>query len=291
VTYPGDEEERSRERRADWFTPSRRTPRWLIIAVFATALGIAIPISALNLIRGPSGTAVTVSSLFLLTGFAAFNFDLRTTRICALSLWAGLGLGLLAGGRHHLGAAWLIFGFAAVAGAELLSRGIASIRDAAVTDQLTGLQNRTGLWEELERSIAICRRLGQSLTLVHIDLDGFKEVNDREGHAEGDRILRLCAERWTGVIRQGDTLARIGGDEFLLILPGSDPIDARRLMGLLHEVSPIEWCFGAAELREGEEVQACLDRADAELYAAKRQRQSGNAPSPRKERFPGADEG
>lgn len=259
--------------------------------MFATALGIAIPISALNLIKGPVGTALTVSSLFLLTGFAAFNFDRRTTRICVVSLWAGLGLGLLAGGRHQMGAAWLIFGFAAVAGAEMLSRGIRSIRDAAVTDQLTGLQNRTGLWEELERAIAFCRRLGQSLTLVHIDLDGFKEVNDREGHAEGDRILRVCAERWTGVIRQGDTLARIGGDEFLLFLPGTNPVDARRLMVLLHEVSPIEWCFGAAELRPGEEVQVCLDRADAELYAAKRQRQAPDAVGPREEGFPDTGEG
>ena len=275
VTYPGEEERRG-ERQAAWFTPSRRTPRWLIVVVFATALGVGIPISALNLVKGPGGTALTVSSLFLLTGFAAFNFDLRTTRICVLSLWAGLGLGLVAGGRHQLGAAWLIFGLAAVAGAELLSRGILSIRTAAVTDELTGLQNRTGLWDELERAISSSRRHGQPLTLVHIDLDGFKEVNDREGHAEGDRILRLCAERWTGVIRSGDTLARIGGDEFLLVLPGSRPHDARRLMALLREVSPIEWCFGAAELRPGEAVQACIDRADAELYAAKRSREAGS---------------
>lgn len=265
------EDQRS-ERRAAWFTPARRSPRWLIYAVFAIALGIAIPVSAFNLVEGAAGTALTVSALFFLTGFAAFNFDLRTTRICVVCLWVGLGLGLLVGGKSQLGVAWLIFGAAAITGADLLSRGVTAIRDAAVTDPLTGLQNRTGLWEECERAITASRRLDQPLTLVHIDLDGFKEVNDREGHAEGDRILRLCAERWVGVIRAGDTLARIGGDEFLLLLPGSGIEGAGVLMEKLRVVSPIEWCFGAAELRPGEDIHVCMDRADVELYAAKRQR-------------------
>lgn len=253
-----------------WFTPTRRAPRWLNIAVFAIALGIAIPISALNLLKDATGSAVVASSLFLLSGFAAFNFDLRTSRISVVSLWVGLGMGLLAGGRHHIGTAWLIFGFTAIIGAELLCRGISSMRDAAVTDPLTGLQNRSGLWEECERAIVMCRRVNLPLTLVHIDLDGFKEVNDRDGHAEGDRILRLCAERWAGTIRSGDTLARIGGDEFLLVLPGSDLEQAKNLMERLRVVSPIEWCFGAAEMRRGEEIQDCMDRADIELYESKR---------------------
>ena len=276
VTVSG--EDQRRERRATWFTPARRNPRWLTYAVFAIALGVGIPVSALNLVEGAPGTALTVSSLFFLTGFAAFNFDLRTTRICVASLWVGLGLGILVGGRHHLGAAWLIFGAAAVIGAEMLSRGVASIRDAAITDPLTGLQNRTGLWEECERAITASRRLEQPLTLVHIDLDGFKEVNDREGHAEGDRILRLCAERWVGVIRAGDTLARIGGDEFLLLLPGTSIEGVGALMEKLHQVSPIEWCFGAAELRPDEDIHICMDRADVELYASKRQRTSPVTP-------------
>ena len=189
-----------------------------------------------------------------------------------LSLWVGLGLGLLAGGRHQLGPAWLVFGVTAILGAEMLSRGVTSIREAALTDPLTGLLNRTGLWDQCEHAISICGRLNQPLTLVHIDLDGFKEVNDREGHAEGDRILQLCAERWVGVIRAGDTLARIGGDEFLLVLPGSSPTGAKKLMEKLRVVSPIEWCFGVAELKSNEEIQSCMDRADIELYASKRLR-------------------
>jgi diguanylate cyclase (GGDEF)-like protein len=266
-------EEESRET-GELFTPTWRSPLWLTVGVFAIALGLVVVISSLDLVAGPTGTAFTASSFFFLTGFAAFNFDPRTTRVCVIALWVGLGVSLIVGGSNHLGPAWLIFGIAAITGAEMLSRGITSIRDAAVTDPLTGLQNRSGLWEECERAITICRRLDQPLTLVHIDLDGFKEVNDREGHAEGDRILRLCAERWAGVIRAGDTLARIGGDEFLLVLPGSDVEAARDLMEVLQEVSPIEWCFGAAQLGPDEDTQDCIDRADAELYEAKRARGS-----------------
>ena len=159
----------------------------------------------------------------------------------------------------------------------LLSRGCRELRSLANLDPLTGLQNRTGLIAESDRAITICRRLDQPLTLVHIDLDGFKAINDTAGHAEGDRILRECADRWTEVIRCGDILARIGGDEFLLVLPGSNSDDARRLMGVLKEVSPVDWSFGVAELAPGEELQACVDRADAELYTdkAKRRDRSG----------------
>jgi len=192
-----------------------------------------------------------------------------------LALWAVFGVGLWAGGQAGLTVSWLIVGAGALLGTEVLSRACRTIRSTAVTDPLTGLQNRVGLVYESDRAITICRRLDQPLTLVHIDLDGFKEVNDREGHAEGDRLLRQCADNWSGVIRAGDILARIGGDEFLLVLPGSNSDDARRLMGVLKEVSPIGWSFGVAELAPEEELQDCVDRADAELYNQK----GGRAPS------------
>jgi len=255
-----------------WSAAVARSPRWLNVGVFGFALCVVVLVPLVDLLAGPIGTAIVFSTLFVATGFAAFNFERRTTRLCVALVWLGVGAGLFAGGRHEFLVAWPILGLTAMAGAELLSRGIGSMRDAAETDALTGLKNRAGLWEQCRRAVVASRRLDQPLTLAHIDLDGFKEVNDTEGHAEGDRILRLCAERWTGVVRSGDILARIGGDEFLLVLPGSRPEDARRLMGLLGEVSPIEWCFGVAELHAGETIQECMERADSELYASKKKR-------------------
>jgi GGDEF domain-containing protein len=71
------------------------------------------------------------------------------------------------------------------------------------------------------------------------------------------------------VIRESDILGRIGGDEFLLVLPGSNSDDARQMMGVLKDASPIDWSYGVAQLAPGEELQACVDRADAELYTNK----------------------
>ena len=270
MTFPS--EDKVQGRNEVWSVAVRRSPSWLNVLVFAIALLVATSIPMLSVMTGPIGTSVIFSALFVATGFAAFYFERRTTRACVGLLWLGVGVGLLIGERHGLIGAWLVFGVTAMVGAELLARGVDSMREAAATDALTGLRNRVGLLEQSQRAIAASRHLGQPLTLVHIDIDGLKEINDTEGHAEGDRLLRLCAERWAGVARAGDILARIGGDEFLLVLPGSKLEDARQLMVRLEEVSPVEWCFGAAELRPREGTQACMERADAALYAAKNER-------------------
>lgn len=85
-------------------------------------------------------------------------------------------------------------------------------------DSLTGLPNRRLFLDRLQRALARVRRSGQSLTLLFIDLDQFKEINDRLGHAAGDVVLQAAAERMRGVVREIDTVARLGGDEFIILL-------------------------------------------------------------------------
>jgi diguanylate cyclase (GGDEF)-like protein len=91
-------------------------------------------------------------------------------------------------------------------------------------DPLTGLANRRGLEEHLESVLADAARTHAPLCLIALDLDRFKEFNDRQGHAAGDRLLKAASSSWDSVLRAGDLITRMGGDEFLVVLPNC-PLD------------------------------------------------------------------
>lgn len=100
------------------------------------------------------------------------------------------------------------------------ARLIESLTDLATTDALTGLHNRRYVTEELEKAIQRSRRMEQRFAVALFDLDGFKQINDTHGHTAGDLVLRKASDALKSVVREGDVLARYGGDEFLLITYG-----------------------------------------------------------------------
>ena len=110
-----------------------------------------------------------------------------------------------------------------------LQQANAELRTQALTDPLTGLLNRRALVQELDRQLASAQRAGHWLLVAAIDLDGFKQVNDRHGHDVGDAVLREMATRLRATVRQCDEVARIGGDEFVLLLPETSENGAREL--------------------------------------------------------------
>jgi diguanylate cyclase (GGDEF)-like protein len=152
--------------------------------------------------------------------------------------------------------------------AALLER----LQRSARTDELTGLLNRRAWEEQLPRELARARRERQSVCVVMLDLDHFKDFNDREGHQAGDRLLKQCAAAWTGQLRATDTLARYGGEEFSVVLPGCTLADGRVLVERLRETTPEGQTLSAGiAVWDGVEPPPVLvGRADGALYEAKR---------------------
>jgi diguanylate cyclase (GGDEF)-like protein len=170
--------------------------------------------------------------------------------------------------------------------AGLLTRAIDSARreleQLAVTDPLTTLYNRRHFTETLRKELGRARRYDRGFSLLIIDLDGFKEINDREGHEVGDGVLKSVADLLRNAVRQVDTVARLGGDEFVILLPettaqGADVVAKRILDGLRAGLGPKLPAVGASigvatcPVGGGFDENAILRHADGALLEAKRE--------------------
>ena len=138
-------------------------------------------------------------------------------------------------------------------------------------DDLTRAPNRRSFDQRLVAEQARAGRSGSNLSVCLLDLDRFKRYNDRLGHPAGDDLLRRVTAAWAGTLRSEALLARIGGEEFGLILPDASPGAARVVVERLRRVTPREITFsaGIAGWREGETIEDLIARADAALYRAK----------------------
>jgi diguanylate cyclase (GGDEF)-like protein/PAS domain S-box-containing protein len=151
--------------------------------------------------------------------------------------------------------------------ADLLAR----LDELTRTDDLTGLPNRRAWDELLSHELAAARRHGQPLSVAMLDLDFFKRYNDQHGHLAGDRLLRHAATAWLQQLRATDILARWGGEEFALLLPGCDGEQAAALIERLRGTLPDQVTFSAGiTTNDGSaHPRALLDAADQALYEAK----------------------
>jgi diguanylate cyclase (GGDEF)-like protein len=160
---------------------------------------------------------------------------------------------------------------AVAATAFVMSTLAGRLRALASTDPLTGLPNRRGWEETLERELARVRRRGTPLCVAVLDLDRFKDFNDEQGHLAGDRLLKEVAAIWLGLLRDTDVLARYGGDEFGIILPDCYPVKAREIVGRLCSATGggSSCSAGVAEAEPAMSASDLIDRADRALYRAK----------------------
>ena len=161
---------------------------------------------------------------------------------------------------------------------DRLRADAAEVRRIAHTDPVTGLWNRHYLDADLTAKIARAVALARPLSLLMIDIDRFKPINDRHGHAVGDKVLHAVATRLSGGIRVIDTLARFGGDEIALVMPDTTmdtaSAVAERLRALVAEGTTevpfgVTISIGVAELNLNEPANSLLAKADGALYSAK----------------------
>jgi len=173
---------------------------------------------------------------------------------------------------------------AAEARLKSLTKRVSDLRAKACTDELTGVLNRRGFLDQLTLTLASASRYGESGILIYMDLDGFKPINDTFGHAAGDAVLKRVATLLSKNTRSSDVVGRIGGDEFTVLMPRTDPDAGRtRALALEHRLNaetaawqgdlfPINVSVGFHVFSSGVTPEQLLQAADNDMYAVKQER-------------------
>jgi len=203
--------------------------------------------------------------------------------LATLVLVASFATALLRETPDYVVATLVVCAFIAAAVGVFLNIRVGSAHSESLRDPLTGLPNRTLLDDRIEQALRRSRRSAERFTLIAVDLDGFKDVNDVRGHRAGDIVLKTLARRFEGVVREADTVARVGGDEFVVLsLDTGSEERAAALVGRLQSAlrRPFKVDGASVEIDgsigwavypdDGSTADELLARADGQMYATKR---------------------
>jgi diguanylate cyclase (GGDEF)-like protein len=249
-----------------WFG-GRRMDRQLPHVV--VLLGIAVITAAITVSHTLGGETFPAFGYLWTTVYLAYFLPLQAVLVYLGLIAASSGAAFVVAGSRAALEAWVVVTASVVVVALVLHQLVNLLARQAEEDTLMGLLNRTGLERRTAAVRMGCSRRGSPVTLVAIDLDGFKAINDRLGHVRADDLLVELADHWRGRLRRSDLAARIGGDEFALVLPDTGPDQAAAVLDGLRAASPLSWSAGTTELRPGEAIELAYARADAALYEAK----------------------
>ena len=244
-----------------------RTPRWFL--KLSVLSGVAVTLWLIHDAATPLGMVVYSLAFVVFAAYAAVWLGPRFTAGLLLAIGAGflVILGSL-GELPALLAPWFLVMTITAGLAIIVGHLTARLKHLATTDPLTGLLNRSGL----ELLLDLSGRPGRSSlprSLVVIDLDGFKQINDEQGHLAGDALLVEMAHHITASIRADDIAARTGGDEFTLIIGGGPETVAQAVLDRLRARTSIRWSAGVADWPADQTFDVAFAAADGRMYEAK----------------------
>jgi diguanylate cyclase (GGDEF)-like protein len=246
---------------------------WVMIGFITWFLhrtqGVAGPLTSLYLL------AVVTSALTL--GILATMLQVTAISACILLLFHLMGVDVVAAGNLALIATnivtFFIVGYLTSALVHALHLTNRKLLDMANRDAMTGLFNRRAFDEHMQTIAALAKRSGRPYSIIVIDMDGLKTINDTRGHIAGDLAIQALAQRLMACKRDSDLLARYGGDEFVMVLPETDSAGARRMMERLLQSPRAQEpriSIGLAAFPEhGTEFEEVFDHADNAMYFSK----------------------
>lgn len=231
-----------------------------------------VSIVAVGITFGNGGSLSVAATFFFiwvsLYVFLFFDWRIATAHLALDAVALSVALGI-AGVDAAAAVAVLVIGTSAVVGA-VTGTTRRALTHLATIDHLTGLPNRRRLEEVLVAETARSTRTSSPYSLIVLDLDSFKAVNDNEGHHAGDELLISSAQAWQTCLRPTDVLVRHGGDEFVAVLSACGPVEARAVATRLHAAVDASCSLGVATWQPGQDEETVLRRADHNLYESKR---------------------
>lgn len=264
---------------------------WVAVTVVVTAVPLVLGSRAVRVV-GLGGACVffavttvqvltssapvgTVNNLVLwpmVACYLGWSFRRVLARLVAGVAFAASGVALLVNTQDQIGVVWLNLLLASAFCLEAASFLRVRLDREISTDPLTGVLNRTGLDERIDGELRRAIKAGAPLTIAILDLDDFKRINDERGHSAGDRLLVEFAGALRARAEARDSVVRIGGDEFLLILPSTESAQAVELLESIRGDVQEHWSYGLATGTPEDTAHTIRDRADAALYAQKQRR-------------------
>ena len=251
--------------------------RWTMPGALAVALlGAGLLLTSC---RTAEGLVVLSIGVMSAAQYAAYAFRTRVAALLVAEAIAAVTVGMVLAPAPFHALTWLVVVIMTVASTSLLGNVTHWLRRHATTDDLTGALTRAALLERLETRLREARRAGVPLAVVSADVDDFKAVNDTRGHLAGDDVLVELVASWRGPAAGRAVVGRVGGDEFVVVLPGLDAAAARRWVADARTRCATPWSAGIADARPDDTVRDLLARADVALYGAKRDRHVGRPPA------------